>query len=69
MAKFYYTNENGQKEGPVCQVQLQELVIQGSIEPDTQLLMLHEKGGAITTADNIPGLSFNTDLQDQEPNM
>ena len=67
MAKYFYTNADGQKEGPVCRKQLQELATEGSIEPDTLLLQLGSKVGAITQAKNIPELSFNTDSQDQEP--
>jgi len=66
MAKYFYTNTNGQKEGPVCRVQLQELVTQGIIEPDSKLLLLHANGGAITDAKHIPELSFNSDSQDRE---
>ena len=66
MAKYFYTNTDGQKEGPVCQVQLQELATQGIVEPDTKLLLLRETGGAITSAKYIPELSFNSDSQGQE---
>ena len=66
MAKFFYTNAVGQKEGPICQERLQELATQGIIEPDTKLLLLRANGGAITDAKNIPELSFNSDSQNQE---
>ena len=66
MAKYFYTNTSGQKEGPVCRVQLQELAAQGIVEPDTKVLLLHENGGAITDAKCIPELSFNSDSQDRE---
>ena len=66
MAKYYYTNAEGKKEGPVCQKQLQELAAQGTIGPDSQLLLLRETSGAITCAKNIPELSFSTNSQEQE---
>ena len=66
MAKYFYINADGQKEGPVCPVQLQELATEGSIEPDTRLLMLSATGGVITSAKHIPELSFNPDSQEQE---
>ena len=66
MAKYFYTNADGQKEGPFCQTQLQELAMQGSIEPDTKLLLLHANGGCITSANQIPGLSFHSESQVQE---
>ena len=69
MAKYFYTNTNGQKEGPVCQVQLQELAAQGIIEPDSKLLLLHATGGAIINAKHVPELSFNSDSQDRESEM
>ena len=66
MAKYFYINAEGQKEGPVCPVQLRELATEGSIEPDTRLLMLSATGGAITSAKHIPELSFDSDSQEQE---
>ena len=69
MAKYFYTNTKGQKEGPVCQVQLQKLATQGVVEPDTKLLLLHADGGAIISAKHIPELSFNSDSQDRESEM
>jgi len=65
MAQYFYINADGQKEGPVCQKQLQELATQGSIESETLLLMLSATGGAVISARRIPELSF-PNSQDQE---
>ena len=65
MAKYFYTNADGQREGPVCQEQLQELAAQGIIEPDSKILLLLANGGSIICAKHIPELSFNSDTQDQ----
>ena len=66
MVEYFYINADGQKEGPVCQKQLQKLATQGSIKPDTRLLLLYANGGTIIRARYIPELSFNPDSQDQE---
>ena len=66
MAKYFYANADGQREGPVCREQLQELVTQGIIEPDTLLLRYGSGSGIIAQAKNILELSFNPDSQEQE---
>jgi len=56
MSNYYYTDTNGTKQGPVNEQQLQTLIAQGAIVPDTPLI---SDTGHKGLAGQIPGLNFN----------
>ena len=56
MSGYFYTNENGNKYGPMTEQRLQTLVERGAI---TQLTLLETESGQQTFAGRIPGLNFN----------
>jgi len=58
MPNFFYNETNGQKKGPVTEQQLQDLIDQRLIEPNTPLEM---EGGHKGMAGQIPGLRFASD--------
>ena len=53
MANFFYTDTNGQKQGPVTDQQLRTMAAQGIITPNTPL---ETEGGHKGTAGQIRGL-------------
>lgn len=55
MANFFYTDENGTKQGPLTPEQLQALINQGIITPDT---LLESEAGHTGKARQIRGLNF-----------
>jgi TM2 domain-containing membrane protein YozV len=57
MPNYYFTDANGQKQGLVNDQQLQVLVAQGVITPNTPL---ETEGGHKGLAGQIPGLKFPT---------
>ena len=57
MPNFYYTDATGAKQGPVNEQQLQALVSQRIITPQTQL---ETEAGHKGFAGQIPGLNFQT---------
>ena len=54
---YFYTDANGEKQGPIKEQQLRKLAAQGIIKPDT---LLETTGGHKGTAGQIPGMRFNT---------
>jgi hypothetical protein len=57
MAKYYFTDANGNRKGPYDEQQLQSGIIRGIITPNTPL---ETEGGHKGLAGQIPGLKFNT---------
>lgn len=57
MANFYYTDANGQKQGPVNENQLKALAAKGAITPETPL---ETEGGHKGVAGQVPGLDFSS---------
>jgi len=57
MPNYFYADANGQKQGPVDEQQLQELIDQGVINPNTRLVT---DTGHKGNAGQVPGLKFNT---------
>ena len=55
MPNYFYADANGQKQGPVDEQQLQELIDQGIINPNTRLVT---DTGHKGLAGQIPGLKF-----------
>ncbi|MGL4943766.1 MAG: DUF4339 domain-containing protein [Thermoguttaceae bacterium] len=55
MPNYFYTDANGQKQGPVDDQQLQALATQGNITPHTPL---ETDTGHKGVAGQIPGLKF-----------
>ena len=60
MPNYYYFDASGQKFGLVNDQQLQSLATQGVITPNTPL---ETEGGHKGTAGQIPGLQFNTAVE------
>jgi len=58
MANFFYTDADGNRQGPVSEQRLKELVAQRVIMPMT---LLETDGGHKGVARQIPGLNFPTD--------
>lgn len=57
MANFFYTDANGQKQGPITDQQLKALAAKGIVTPNTPL---ETDSGHKGVAGQIPGLQFNT---------
>lgn len=57
MTNYYYLDQTSQKRGPLTKQQLQELVAQGVIGPDT---LMETDGGHKGVAGQIPGLFTTT---------
>ena len=57
MPNYFYTDANGNKQGPFTAEQLQTMAKRGIITPDT---LLETDTGHKGTASQIPGLNFNT---------
>jgi len=57
MPNYFYTDANGNKQGPLTAEQLQTMAKRGTITPDT---LLETDTGHKGTAGQIPGLNFNT---------
>jgi len=61
MANYFYTDENGQKQGPVSAEQVKELVVQGIVKPNTLLeirldTLPETENGHVVEAGLIPDL-------------
>ena len=56
MANYFYTDANGQKQGPINDEQLRTLAARGVVTPDTPL---ETDSGYKGVAGQIPGLDFN----------
>ena len=54
---YFYTDANGEKQGPIKEQQLRKLAAQGVISPDTPL---ETSNGHKGTAKQVPGMRFNT---------
>ena len=54
---YFYTDANGEKQGPIKEQQLRKLAAQGVIRPDTPL---ETTSGHKGSAKQIPGIRFNT---------
>jgi len=61
MPNYFYADVDGQKQGPVDEQQLQELIDQGIINPNTRLVT---DTGHKGLAGQIPGLSFHSAVSD-----
>ena len=57
MAKYFFTDANGNRQGPYDEQQLQALVVQGMITPNTPM---ETESGHKGVAGQIPGLTFPT---------
>ncbi|GHT18557.1 hypothetical protein FACS1894189_6610 [Planctomycetales bacterium] len=55
MANFFYYDRNGTKRGPIAPQELQDLVVQGIVTPETSL---ETESGHKGLAGQIPGLNF-----------
>lgn len=57
MTNFFYTDANGERQGPITSRELKSLAARGIINPTTPL---ETEGGRKGLAGQIPALSFNT---------
>jgi len=57
MANYYYTDENGSKQGLYTEQQLQRLIARGRVTPTTPI---ETDAGFKGVASQVPGLNFNT---------
>lgn len=57
MTNYFYIDEHGRRQGPISDQQLKALAARGTIKPHTPL---ETDSGHKGTAEQIPGLNFNT---------